>query len=382
VPLQGGRRTLRFSKPEAEKLYVAMQQYVAPNEIHEARGSMDPASNLSSRSRKRIYSGHPLSGWPFFMGGDFRNRRCGPWLSKIQTMGRRRKKQGPEEAVAGLVGLAALYLVVTHHVPQFLKLLAILAGVGLLIAVGLVLVRRRRRAAAWSAPASARRMVLKVHQAPRANPDPDVLDRVRAMPDPTPAAVSSQALSAPTWSVALIRALEWKRFEELCEGYWKAKGYRAELTGRGADGGIDIKLYRPSAPDQLLAVIQCKSRTQDKLGVATARELFGVMHHVNAPMGILVTSSGFHAPAREFAVGKHLQLVDGEALYGLLAQLPEADGQRLLSHVTRDDYITPTCPSCDIKMIKRPRKRDGEEFYGCRNFPQGCRQTFHLRHVH
>lgn len=291
-------------------------------------------------------------------------------------MGRRRKKQGPEEAIAGFVGLIALYLVATHHVPQVLKLVAIIGGLGLLVAIGLFLLRSRRRAAYWSRPAPARRQEPQVNQMQQAGPD--VLDRVRVASAAIPSTPIPDAHRPTVWSLALIRELEWKRFEELCEGYWRAKGYRAELTGRGADGGIDVNLYRPSSPDKLLAVIQCKSRSRDNVGVATVRELFGVMNHVNAPMGILVTSTDFHAPAREFAAGKHLQLVDGETLCRQLAELPEVDARQLLAHVTRDDYITPTCPSCDVKMVMKPRRSDGREFYGCRNFPR-CRQTLHTR---
>ncbi|MDR3418258.1 MAG: restriction endonuclease [Nevskia sp.] len=203
---------------------------------------------------------------------------------------------------------------------------------------------------------------------------PDLLDRL-GIEQPR---LRQPAPSVTDWSLDLIRALEWKRFEELCERFWKAKGYRAEPTGDGADGGIDIKLYSPSEPSRLLAVIQCKSRSSENVGVSTVRELFGVMHHVNAPMGILVTSSDFHPAARQFAQGKRIQLIGGEALLAQIEALPDEAGKALLQEITRDDYLSPTCPSCGEKMVKRSRKSDGAKFWGCRNYPR-CHHVLQVR---
>ena len=189
---------------------------------------------------------------------------------------------------------------------------------------------------------------------------------------------SATALPRPSeWSHTLIRTIEWKRFEELCCGYWRAKGYRAELTAAGADGGIDLRLYSPSDPGKILAVVQCKSRVKEPVGVSTVRELFGVMNHIAAPMGVLMTSSGFTPDAQEFSRGKHLQLLDGSKLLELIRTLNTEEQAKLLSHVTRDDYLTPTCPACDIKMVRRTPLKGGKPFWGCPNFPR-CRHRFDL----
>lgn len=292
-------------------------------------------------------------------------------------MGKRKKKQGPEELLLGLVGLPVLYLVVTGHGSILFRLLPVLVAFLAVVGLGVVVLRRRKTLPPVpDGNSSGRRAPTVAFPSVSPNPMPDVLDRVREM------SAQSKAVEAEarptTWSLQLIRDLEWKRFEELCEGFWKAKGYRAELTGRGADGGIDINLYRPSAPDKLLAIIQCKSRSQDRVGVQIVRELFGVMNHVNAPMGILVTSSDFHEPAKDFAAGKRLQLVNGATLFKQLAELPTDASASLLAHVTRDDYITPTCPSCDVKMVLRPGTKGKADFYGCTNYPK-CRTVMHVR---
>lgn len=301
-------------------------------------------------------------------------------------MGRRRRKNDSEQAIFWLIVLSALYLTATHRWTQVVGgVLAGIVGIGVLGFVAVIVVKRLRPPSpprgenAREVASGRREPTLSVREGSPFVRDrtPDVLDRIRDQRAAERQRVESAKSTA--WSLVLIRALEWKRFEELCEGFWKAKGYRAEPTGRGADGGIDIHLYRPSDPNKLLAVIQCKSRAQNSIGVAVVRELFGVMHHVNAPMGILMASSGFHPPARAFAVGKHLQLIDGESLLKRLLELPAETRDALLAHVTRGDYITPTCPSCDEKMVVRTSKARGTEFFGCPNYPRGCQQTFYPR---
>ncbi len=60
------------------------------------------------------------------------------------------------------------------------------------------------------------------------------------------------------WSLALLRKLEWKRFEDVVAAYFRWKGMRAQTTRIGPDGGVDVYLYRDSesAP---YAVVQCKA---------------------------------------------------------------------------------------------------------------------------
>ncbi|WP_293367430.1 restriction endonuclease [Nevskia sp.] len=188
---------------------------------------------------------------------------------------------------------------------------------------------------------------------------------------PTASVAAVEPASKPTvWSLELIRSLDWKRFEELVAAYWRACDYRAETTGRGADGGVDVLLYKPSNPEQVLGVIQCKSRADQDIGVSIVRELFGVMHHTKASLGVLATTSGFTVDARAFANGKHLKLLDGPALLQLISQLSQQKQQSLLDLATAGDYTTPSCPTCDVKLVKRTRRSDGQHFYGCPNYPR------------
>ncbi|MES2489522.1 MAG: restriction endonuclease [Pseudomonadota bacterium] len=179
---------------------------------------------------------------------------------------------------------------------------------------------------------------------------------------------------ATEWSLDLMRTLEWKRFEELCEGFWKAKGYPAQLTAPGADGGIDVVIQDRTDANAVFAIIQCKAWNAKQVGVETVRALWGAKDHFKAKLAIFYGLSGFSADAQSFASEKHLKLVSGEELLTQIKGLSAEQQRELLSHVTRGDYTTPTCAQCDVKMVERSEGK----FWGCVNFPK-CRNRLYPR---
>lgn len=178
-----------------------------------------------------------------------------------------------------------------------------------------------------------------------------------------------------TWSKELLRALEWKRFELLAAEYFRVLGKKVETIKKGADGGIDARIYKKQS-SELEFAIQCKAwRTQ--VGVKEVRELFGVMAHESAGKGLFITTSTFSLEAIRFANdhSEKLFLIDGDQFYKLLLKLPETSREKLLKFATDGDYTTPTCASCGIKLIKRHSKTG--YFWGCSNYPQ-CRVTMKI----
>lgn len=177
------------------------------------------------------------------------------------------------------------------------------------------------------------------------------------------------------WSIKLIQELEWKKYEELSVAYYLEKGIKAETTPLGADGGVDIKLYQDES-GKPTTIIQCKSWAS-QVGVKQIREFLGVMTHEKIAKGFYMTSSGYTGDAVEIAKSNHITLINGEMLLMMIQRLNAASQQKLLTLTTSGDYKTPTCPSCGIKMVKRPSKKG--DFWGCLNFPKGCTQKLHLR---
>lgn len=183
------------------------------------------------------------------------------------------------------------------------------------------------------------------------------------------------------WSLGLLRALEWKRFEDLTAAYFGEVGFITKTTGLGADGGVDVKLYRPEEmkPETL---VQCKAWAPcQPVGVKAIRELYGVMAADGVARGVFITTSTFTDEALAFARGKALDLIAGEKFLDRILALSAEAQARLLARATEGDYTTPSCPRCGTKMVLRTAakgRNTGDRFWGCRRYPR-CREKLQVR---
>jgi restriction system protein len=177
------------------------------------------------------------------------------------------------------------------------------------------------------------------------------------------------------WNIDLLRVIEWKGYEKLCAGYFERLGFRAEVGHFGADGGVDIRLYRDGSPQPGI-LVQCKSWRNYKVGVREVRELLGVMTAANVVEGIFMTTSVFTQDAKAFAMNMNMHLIDGHDLLAKIQELSPEGAAELLAMATAGDFMTPSCPSCGIKLIERQGKGRGP-FWGCRNYPR-CRSTIEM----
>lgn len=189
---------------------------------------------------------------------------------------------------------------------------------------------------------------------------------------------SSEDFAKPVaWSIDLIREVEWKRFEDVCQKYYELKGIRSETTPLGPDGGIDIRLYQDGT-GMATSVVQCKAWGERVVGVKPVRELLGVMTHEKIDKAFFMTSGRFSEEAKEIAKANRITLIDGDMLLMMFKRLPEAAQQTLLAFATEGDYRIPTCPSCGIKMKRIAGKAGRADFWGCHNYPR-CRQKLGAR---
>jgi hypothetical protein len=175
------------------------------------------------------------------------------------------------------------------------------------------------------------------------------------------------------WTRQVLGSLEWKRFETVCAEYLRLRGYEPKETRIGADGGVDIRIYKPGI-EKSVGIVQCKAWNTYKVGVKPVRELFGVMAAEGVDLGLFMTSGEFTSEATAFAEGKTLELISGGKLLGEIRKLP-ADQQRgLLRSALEGDYRTPTCPQCGVKMTLRQGQGSHSKFWGCPIYPR-CRAT-------
>jgi restriction system protein len=176
------------------------------------------------------------------------------------------------------------------------------------------------------------------------------------------------------WTLQLLKHLDWRRFEETCAAYFETLGFATQVTLHPAGGGADIGL-RAAGSDAVSIVVHCKAWDAYRVGIKPVHELRSAMGAAKAGEGMLVTSGRFTQEAAKSAAKDNIQLIDGAALLGKLAELPPEQALALLKFATQGDFLTPTCPHCSIKMISRRSTQGGRKFWGCLNYPR-CKQTF------
>jgi restriction system protein len=171
------------------------------------------------------------------------------------------------------------------------------------------------------------------------------------------------------WTPQVLGSLEWKRFETVCAEYFRIIGYEPRETRIGADGGVDIWVYKTGS-QKPTGIVQCKAWS-NKVGVKPVRELFGVMAAEGIANGKFMTAGEFTSEALQFAEGKKLQLISGEEFLAAIKKLPAAKQAELLSLATEGDFRTPTCPQCGKKMkLRKVEGAGARPFWGCSQYPR------------
>lgn len=186
----------------------------------------------------------------------------------------------------------------------------------------------------------------------------------RATPRPPAAGVQ------PQWTLELLRALEWKRFETLCTAYFEDIGYRTRAARAASGEGLELALSSGKGPKPAL-LAHCWSRGSAEVGVKPVRELLAAMAAGAVAQGVFVARGSFSEDAQDFAAVQRIRLVDGASFLKYLNALLPEQGAGLYALATEGDYTTPTCPACGLKMKPRPG-RSGE--WTCASFPV-CSET-------
>lgn len=106
-----------------------------------------------------------------------------------------------------------------------------------------------------------------------------------------------------------LRRIDPFTFEKVVAELFEDDGYEVILTPQRADGGKDIYVYKKDPITNLMFMVECKRYTPpNKVSVETARQLYGVVQQERANAGIIVTTSYFTKPAKDFANGVPYQL--------------------------------------------------------------------------
>jgi len=175
-----------------------------------------------------------------------------------------------------------------------------------------------------------------------------------------------------------LEKISWSEFEDLTAEVFRRKGFQVIARGgAGPDGGVDVELRMGS--DKYL--VQCKQWKSLKVGVATVRELYGVMAAEGAVGGFVVASGDFTSDARSFAEGRSIKLVHTAEMLKMVVETRKNMASGLMPAVSPNQAkapparMTPLCPKCGVAMVLRSSKKvgaTGNAFWGCSKFPE-CR---------
>jgi restriction system protein len=176
------------------------------------------------------------------------------------------------------------------------------------------------------------------------------------------------------WTPGLLKHLDWRRFEELAAAYFEALGFTVRVSPPRASGNVDISLS-PEGSASAAVLVRCEPWNAYRVGIKPVRELRAAMTSARIGEGILLSASSFTQEAAAFAAKEKIELIDGAGLLLKLEALTPEQALALLKFTTQGDFLTPTCPSCSVKMTSRKSTQGGRKFWGCIHYPR-CKQTF------
>lgn len=246
---------------------------------------------------------------------------------------------------------------------------SVFVSLGLLLLLGaggvLVWLRRRKRAAELKAAAEKQ----AAEQAAKVQPKPEVTAGTRGSP-------FSPELKPPSladWELTpeLLRTMEWKRFELLVQRYFAASGLKAKTHLVGADGGVELYLYRGRST-RPHCYVRCRTWGNVNVDGPQVREFFSQMVESRVSEGMIITTGSFLPETELFARQNRISLLTSADLIRRFNRLSPMVRARILTDVTDGDFTTPSCPRCNLKLVIRERSPEGASTWGCRRFPS-CR---------
>jgi restriction system protein len=270
------------------------------------------------------------------------------------------------------LGSAPLLKPVAQGLRGFAWPLVILGLV--LIAVHFAFKNKVAKTADLPATAATQREPVLLHTALATAPISSPAGSFAKAPVASPA--SALPLPATAWSPAVFAAIEWRRFEAVCEALFAQAGFSTRSQSHGADGGVDIWLHSPNAQGPV-SVAQCKHWKSKPVGVKEMREFFGVMASHQLKRGTYATTSTYTQDAQQFAKDNSINALDGPALLALIAKRTPDQQHALLAVAYEGHYWRPTCASCGTKMVERAPAKGGAGFWGCTGYPK-CRARMQM----
>jgi restriction system protein len=169
----------------------------------------------------------------------------------------------------------------------------------------------------------------------------------------------------PVWSAELVARMDWRRLEQVIAALFNFEDHHAETISGVQDSQSGIGPQTAAATSLVFTRGASPGKTSD--GRAVPAQWVGVFTHHGVRRALFLKKA---TPGHGISSS-----LDSRELLECIFALPDGRRDALLAMAMQGDWSTPTCPTCNTKMLKL--KGGAHYFWGCRNFPK-CPHSFDL----
>ncbi len=177
-------------------------------------------------------------------------------------------------------------------------------------------------------------------------------------------------------TLADIKGLTWKEFEQFVGRLFEKMGYRVEVTGGLKDNGVDLVL----AKDGKSHVVQCKKYRERRATLSMVRDFYGAKASKgNREKGYFVTTGDATLEAKKFAEENSIEVIDGPRLMEYLSLVDVAMPRtKPVSQVETGTSKRYYCSKCRKTITEKAAKFcwDNPKRFGGKAYCFDCQKTF------
>lgn len=159
--------------------------------------------------------------------------------------------------------------------------------------------------------------------------EPRFVDTIAVHPTASEIAEIEDTGPETAWGPRVLARIDWRRFDALCEAFFKQAGFATSTQSQDADGGVNIWVQSRHMPEP--RIVRCRHWEGQPVTLKELRDFLGTMSAQGLPHGTYVTSSTFAPEAMEFAKANGIQTQDGAALLKLISHRTQEEQQALLA---------------------------------------------------
>lgn len=174
------------------------------------------------------------------------------------------------------------------------------------------------------------------------------------------------------WSSELIDNLEWKVFQDVSIAIWYARGFLLRPIEHSKNK--HFHLFSKHNRVKPIGLIMFRNANNKTFTIEELDSFYQVQKKEKLPLAVLSCTGALSRMAKSYCLNHNIKLQNTTDIFNDLKGLKKKQQDAILHRYIQANYAIPTCPSCNIKLIKRQEKKSGKLFWGCVAYPQ-CRHA-------